>query len=236
MGMNQATELLTSTNTSLSEAVGDSKSYQVCPKCSARKHLTDFAIVRNGVAMLCFDCQRQISVLDYQEQLERLVTRTGLADLSKMSRQKIESPHISEACEALVKKFGGLEGFANFYYAQITTAATDNPGGRQVLEACKTVLNLISASTEHRKSAPDVVNLSNDDLEREKASLILKLVVRGGGEAMDILKQIALGGEHDVSGIREGIIEAQDDRGGAATPPTESAAPVRADTTAEGSD
>ncbi len=168
--------------------------------------------------------------MDYAEQLEALVTKTGMADLSKMARQKIESPHISQACEALIQKFGGLEGFTRFYYGQITRAAEENPGSRQVLEACKSVVALIAASTEHRKSAPDVVDLSDDDLEREKAKLILNLVVKDtSGQALEIIRKIALGEEHrDADGRRDstGVIEASSADGGAESPEEGPAGPV----------
>lgn len=177
--------------------------------------------------------------MDYVERLEALVTKTGMADLSKLSRQKIESPHISQACEALINKFGGLEGFTRFYYGQVMQAAETDPGSRTVLEACKTILNLISASTEHRKSAPDVVDLSDDDLEREKAKLILGLVVKDtSGEALEIIRKIAMGksiDNGDDRGTSQGHDAPPPDHGGGGSETERPAEAVRADTPAEGS-
>ena len=216
-----------STATSQNSLAAYDPSMQVCPSCSMRKSLDDFAVVRFGIGTQCKECHKEEKLASKIERLQAIATKTAIADLANIARQKIDSPHISQMCESLVKQFGGVEAFSNFYYCQIQAAAADKPGSKAVLDACKSVVGLINQSTEHRKTAPDVVDLSDAELEREKAKMIIELLIRdGSGEALAILREMD-GYDGRLPGETPGTIEANPS--GADTAGERPAIPVRAD-------
>ena len=90
-----------------------------------------------------------------------------------VQKPKIDAPHISELCEEMMHCFGGLQNFARLYHGQIMEAATRSPGGKLVLDALKAMTKLIETSTEHRKSAPDMENLSDEDIARELRTIVV---------------------------------------------------------------
>lgn len=113
--------------------------------------------------------QRSEEEQSEQEARERRQALSAIVGL--FGRQRIEAPHISELNESLIKRFGGLDQFATFYYEQIMAAAAQHPGGRSVLSACAQIARIMTASTQHRQSAPDVQLLTDEDLERELMAL-----------------------------------------------------------------
>lgn len=90
---------------------------------------------------------------------------------------RIDAPHVSQLCEQMNKRFGGVEEFTVFWKNQIDCAASEKPGGKTVLDACYAFVKLVSLSTEHRKSAPDVADMNDQDLEREFVERIGKLQI-----------------------------------------------------------
>lgn len=199
-----------------------------------RKPITDFAIVTRGIPLLCKQCKKERDYAHARERLEKIATKTGIADLATISRQKIDSPHISQLCESLVAQFGGLQAFTQFYYSQIQAAAAENPGGRQVLEACKTVIGLVNQSTEHRQSAPDVVDMTDEELERERTRLLLELMTRDTtGEAIDILTSLKQGTYDNGRGIPEEAATIEAGSSGEGTPGEGPAAAVQSDPSPE---
>lgn len=206
--------------------------HHVCPECSTRKPITDFAVITRGIPLLCKQCKKERQYAHARERLEKIATKSGIADLATISRQKIDSPHISQLCESLIAQFGGLQAFTNFYFSQIQLAAASNPGSRTVLEACKTVIGLVNQSTEHRQSAPDVVDMTDDELERERTRLLLELMTRDtSGEAIEILTQLKQGTYDDEPGrgIPEEAPAIEAGGSGEGTPGEGPPDPVRAD-------
>lgn len=141
-----------------------------CPQCgNATDHRETERKRRLRAKERAEDARSEQEVAERRQALSAIIGALG--------RQRIEAPHISELNESLIKRFGGLEQFATFYYEQIMAAAAQHPGGRSVLSACAQIARIMTASTQHRQSAPDVQLLSDQDLEREL--LALAQYVRG---------------------------------------------------------
>jgi hypothetical protein len=166
----------------------------VCPVCTKRKAITDFAVIRFGVPLECKECVRETKIAAARERLKQIAQRTGMADFTKLAQPKIETPHISQLCESLINQWGGLQSFTNFVYSQTMAAAAKNPGSKAVLDSCKTVINLVNMSTEHRKSAPDVSELSDAEIERQRMLMLMELITRDTStEVVDVLLELRQG-------------------------------------------
>jgi hypothetical protein len=148
---------------------------KVCRGCGKAKELKDFQRHNDRYEHSCKICQKREEV---QKSL-RLVTQKQIAEFDRTVSgiaKTINAPHISEALESLMLRFGGVNGFTKFYYEQVQAAALDEPGSKKVLDACKAITNMIEASTIHRASAPDVASLTDEQLKAEKALILLQMV------------------------------------------------------------
>ena len=96
--------------------------------------------------------------------------------IRKPRQKRIEAPHISEICEGMLGLFGGVEGFCKKYHGQITEAIARQPGSRQVLESFARITSLVEASTRMRMTAPDVFDMSDEELEREIQYQVVKVI------------------------------------------------------------
>ncbi len=88
----------------------------------------------------------------------------------------INAPHISEMCEEIIAVHGDLKTFAKRYKQNFDAAESKEHGmgSKTVMDNYWRVVQLVAMSTEHRDSAPDVANLSNEDIEAELANMLLK--------------------------------------------------------------
>ncbi len=163
-----------------------------CSSCLERLPYTEFAEFTGQVPFKCFACVRKEAQAVLQDKLTSIAAKNLFRDVEMLSRPKIDSPHISELCERLIKLFGGTNGFASFYFDQVQHAASCDPGGKRVLDACKSITQLITSSTEHRQSAPDVLNMTDQQIEAEKAKLLLNLVATDTtGEVAAVIQELA---------------------------------------------
>jgi hypothetical protein len=150
---------------------------KICLGCAKSFPLSEFP--KTGLhqrsSNLCGKCRKR-------EQVEAVIKRKTAKEIAEFHQsigklaQPINAPHISEFLESLLVKFGGSNGFAQFYYDQVVLASVNDPGGKKVLDACRSITNIIQASTIHRATAPDVTSLSDDQLRTEKMMLLLQMV------------------------------------------------------------
>lgn len=94
----------------------------------------------------------------------------------KPRRKRIEAPHISELCEVMIAKFGGVETFCKDWHEQIQEAIDKAPGSQKVLDAYGRIANLVEASTKMRLTAPDVFDMSDEELEEEIQFQVVKVM------------------------------------------------------------
>lgn len=122
---------------------------------------------------LCASC---VATIGLRAEKTKLAQETGR--FVKMLRApRIDAPHISQVCEQMARRFHGVENFTVFWKNQIDVAAMDHPGGKLVLDSCYAFVKLVSLSTEHRQTAPDVCDMSDEDLEREFQERVTKLKI-----------------------------------------------------------
>lgn len=131
----------------------------------------------------CPECDRKAcrrAILAEEEKLQAQAQRKADRDSEFFRKLSIDVPHVSEMAESLVKRFGGLEAFVDFFHTQTLIAAMRNPGGANVLNACHKVMKVIEASTEHRETAPDMAGASDGDLERLMQEILKRAKVVDG--------------------------------------------------------
>ena len=89
-----------------------------------------------------------------------------------MTRNAINVPHTSELAAAVMKRFGGIEKFADKYFEVVDAILEKDPSTRLALSAVDGVAKMIRDSTVMRETAPDVNNLSDEELELEFQRMI----------------------------------------------------------------
>jgi len=142
---------------------------RVCERCGRVRQIAEFG--QNGDSDVCGACQ--VSHLE-PDATKMMQVRDFAKKLAAESRGKqIESPHIAEVNAGMFKRFGGVEGFCNAWYGQMQIAIATKPGQRIVLDQFAELVKLAKAATENRNSAPDVANLTDEELGREMLRMVM---------------------------------------------------------------
>ncbi len=140
----------------------------VCPDCGKTVYEEDCIISRGGdgkTRSYCVDC--------HHKQPEKVRQQRKAAKSAEQFRKVIRAigqssaPTISDLCLALTTEFGGVSGFARFFYTQLSNEAQKTPGSAKVLSACSNIAKIIAASTVYQASRPDVAGLADRQLCEE---------------------------------------------------------------------
>lgn len=106
--------------------------------------------------------------------------------------RQIEVPHISELTEMMLQRFSGTESFTVAWKDQIDKAAVAKPGSKTVLDAFAKIANMVVSSTEHRRTAPDVAELNDADLDREFEQSALAILQKSPAALQALLAKAGL--------------------------------------------
>lgn len=137
-----------------------------CVGCNRLKDKTEFGKHgNNNYSENCKACLKRIEAGKHENNLKKAAKEILKGFAGAMTSNKIEVPHTSELAAAIVQLHGGVGGVADFIYTQGKTAADENPGSRLSLEYCKMLTGLVVKSTDQRQTAPDVANLSDEEIE-----------------------------------------------------------------------
>lgn len=153
---------------------------QVLPRDSFGKNFTTNTL-RSGErkksftrARICKECAKvrkaKRDIAKRKENSDRLQGMLGRMAGSK----NIDVAHISEVAAALTTYMGGVEPAAKAWAANIEVANEIAPGKRDTIKNYEGWANLILKSTENRQTAPDVVGMTTEDIEREMRRLFLE--------------------------------------------------------------
>lgn len=158
-----------------------------CVDCLKALPLTAFSKYKLA-QRVCSDCLRKAAAKKLMEQISK---RRGDPSITGRKVPELQSPHITEFTDVLVRKMGGLERLVDQQIAQLRRAEADAPGSKRVLEAYRQITNLVKESTIHRQSAPDVTSLSDAELELERVQIILQLIAEDStGETLKSVRQL----------------------------------------------
>lgn len=137
-----------------------------CTQCGIVRPETDDFFRRTpkrGLSDVCRPCMKNSRRRKILEEARRDITQTA----KKIVKTNIKAPHISELCEQMFVKFGGLNSFVEEWkrlYDEIVSGGENVKLAHDMLYG---IVKLTGMSTEHRSSAPDVAMMTDDDLERE---------------------------------------------------------------------
>jgi hypothetical protein len=148
----------------------------VCLGCQKPRNADDFPVLGSGKSQVCTDCVKARRSEQRTEKEKQAKDAAIRKLVSAAKGNEIDVPHISEVAGAVVKKLGGLEVFAQAFaddigrIRQLVYEGKQTP--RVLLDADRAVFNLIVASTEHRSTAPDVEQMSIEELQLEVALIM----------------------------------------------------------------
>jgi hypothetical protein len=80
---------------------------------------------------------------------------------------------------AVVDKMGGVDKLAERYVEVVNSILKEDPATRLALNAVEGVARLVRDSTIMRETAPDVNNVSTEELEKELQALINRSIDKG---------------------------------------------------------
>lgn len=116
------------------EAVGKTAGVKFCTSCGARKVLGEFhkdEAKEDGHRDTCKDCRARVNEQRKKDRLDAKLAeleKEGLETLSTLGSGGSYDPHINEVFEAMLRPFGGVNGWAKNLFA--TYLACD-PGSQK---------------------------------------------------------------------------------------------------------
>jgi hypothetical protein len=140
---------------------------RVCRKCGNLRPVHMFRWkgaakkYRDTICRKC-DNRREGEEARARKAAEREAGLRGL--VQQVRATKLDVPHISEYLEAVLQKLGGVQVLASMHVDQIEMLLELRPGSAGAVKALTDISKLILASTEHRQSAPDLAQITDDQL------------------------------------------------------------------------
>jgi len=146
----------------------DTRKTRVCTRCTREQYKEEFPEDKN----ICKQCDKEVrKQYAVNAQKKRLDARLS-EFVAEIRGDKIDVPHICELASELVKKFNGVKGVAEQLYQRIMKAEQEKPGSKTSIDAMVSVVRLIEASTKLRPTAPDLSNMSDDDIRESLVRLV----------------------------------------------------------------
>jgi|14_taG_2_1085336.scaffolds.fasta_scaffold01267_9 hypothetical protein len=133
------------------EAVVSNPQHKYCTSCGIRKDLESFhrdETKEGGRRDTCKDCRSKINEQKKQDRLDaklRQIEEEGLETLGGLSSGGSFDPHINEVFEAMMKPFGGVNGWAKHLFA--TYLACD-PGSQKRVKIHDMMMQLAGKVTK----------------------------------------------------------------------------------------
>ncbi len=150
---------------------------RVCRQCGQQKAAAEFIFtvqMDDNQLPLCLDCHKTSPLVTAAERTAKESVDKWRESIKAMVG--ITASTITDLNNALIGKYGSLEKFADFYYKQIQTAATNHPGSKTVLDACVAITKIIVASTAYQASLPPLAGLTDKELAEEINRLVMEQI------------------------------------------------------------
>lgn len=169
------------------------KNYKYCTKCHVEKTLDEFGDLKAGAGGKQSQCKECLNA-KHRESTDlsrrRAVNEVFGQFVTAVRGTKIDVPHISELANEMVKKFRNVEGLATFWYDQLMLAAADEKTSRKVvLDQCYAIAKLVAMSTQNRQTAPDLANMTDDDIDAVIVDAMFKIVPQPSQEELLLIEQ-----------------------------------------------
>lgn len=156
----------------------------VCEFCGEKREPQDMT---SGMKQ-CKECRR-IKDREKSQETSKVARRTAFKTLVAGIRgNRINVPHTTEVAAEMIRLFGGLERFCSEWKSDLDSLRMEKPGSKAVLDAKAAILKLIVDSTNQRESAPDLAGLSDEDLEKEFASMAAVLLQKNPEVLVELLE------------------------------------------------
>lgn len=161
----------------LDRELDDGTVERYCPACNTWL-VKDENFRKNGSGRreLCAPCDKNRNI----EKRQKLIRGATQQLIKQLGGGKpvagIEVPHTSEMASAIVKNLGGLEGLAQMYTDAMQASYASDPTSKVTLEYFKLTAGIITKSTDQRETAPDVAQMSDEDLNVELTAMIGRLL------------------------------------------------------------
>jgi hypothetical protein len=163
--------------------------HRLCARCNQLRDIVDF-----HDDFQCKACHTNLTALEANKQLgeiQQVLCNTTLRVMAADRKgQRINAPHISEVVAKGVELLGGVDGMMRMYTDALKASYEEDPASRKTLDHLRKFVDLIVASTEHRKSAPDVEGLSDDEILAEYRTLALQAVTSDMGQFKEMLRVV----------------------------------------------
>ena len=141
-----------------------------CTNCALRKPLHEFHKDEqkpDGHRDTCKACRAEMNATRKKQKLDQRLAELeeeNLATLDEVSKGGSYDPHINEMFEALMRPFGGVNGFAKQTWA---TYIACEPGSQKRVKMIEMMVRLSDRVTQHGLAEKQLDLMESRDLQRQ---------------------------------------------------------------------
>lgn len=150
---------------------------RVCADCRKETEVVEllpFYDAKGNVdRLLCLLCHGKATVQKKRAELEGQMQATFKTLMVNVQR-RANTANVCDFTDALVKRFGGIEGLAEFAHQQIIMASNRNGGSKTVIDAIAVIAKLLDSASARAPKMMPVAGMSDEDLARFLSVALLK--------------------------------------------------------------
>lgn len=149
------------------DAEGNTSKEKWCTHCGIKKELKEFhrdARKEDGHRDVCIECRAKIEKQKEESSLAatlKELEKEGIDTLGKLSAGGSFDPHINEVFEAMLKPFGGVNGWAKHLFA---TYLASPPGSQKRVKIHDMMMNLAGKVTKLGLAERQLEHMEERDL------------------------------------------------------------------------
>lgn len=141
-----------------------------CQACRRTLPLSAFSRSQKKYYPECKECRAILDAEAKRRQLGKKHDAFFKQLALQIKGKKLNVPHVSEVGAGILEQFGSLEEFCRRWYEQIDKAPD---GSKTKLDGYRAFYQIFHDSTLNRESAPDISDMTDDELAAELQSLFV---------------------------------------------------------------
>lgn len=142
-----------------------------CSRCLRPQAGEEFPDRERG-KFICLTCRKELHSTrgrpEKRNEKKMAAMKVAVSELvASTTGAGIKSPHISELAAKEIESLGGMDEFCERWARQIKMLEETKPGSQVLMRSYESIARMVTESTKHRDTAPDVVDMKDDELVYE---------------------------------------------------------------------
>lgn len=167
-----------------------------CPACRRELPLDAYSKSQKKPYPECKECRALLDANTAQKRFARIESGFFKQLAAQICGKKLNVPHVSEVGASILDQFGTLEEFCRRWAEQVELAPD---GSKTKLDGYRAFYQIFHDSTLNRETAPDVADMTPEQMEQELRGLMAQFAAEAGFKVYTEDEAGSEGGESGVA-------------------------------------